>query len=530
MRSSASLIALALSVTLAAPLLSGCKASSSTDSNTSMSTALEVSSSPTISSETRPRSSTPNASSLASHNTQSSNSHHSSEASASASSSAPTTLSVTWHQDIAPLVAEKCSGCHKNGGVAPFPLTQYSEAKPLATAIHAAVNAHAMPPWGARTTDECTPPKPYKDDLSLTDSQLALINDWVAGGAPEGDAAMAAAIPPAAELTLTNPDHELVIPSSITISGDRDRFVCFVLDPNIEQPVWLQATQVIPGNAAIAHHALIFIDANNAAEQLANEQGQYDCFGDAGIDDSELIGVWAPGMTPALVPDDMGTPLTPGAKIVVQMHYHPTSTPQTDDATKIALKWTTQEPTYYSRTLLLGNFNEVDAPYLGGEGYGLTTGPEFLVPAGAENHTEINRFKLPYGHIPQLAEIPLTLWMVGTHMHYAGKDMKMTLEPQTGDDICLIQTPEWDFDWQRTYVYDGAIDTLPKIYFGDSLTLRCTYNNSLSNHAIEHALLEQGLTEPVDIPLGDETLNEMCVGVLGFAVHKDVAQQIGELF
>jgi hypothetical protein len=48
------------------------------------------------------------------------------------------------------------------------------------------------------------------------------------------------------------------------------------------------------------------------------------------------------------------------------------------------------------------------------------------------------------------------------------------------------QTPYFDFEWQRTYRYDAA-------------------------------LAEQGLDAPVDVFLGEQTLDEMCLGVVGFA-------------
>ncbi|MEZ4451589.1 MAG: hypothetical protein R3B09_19110 [Nannocystaceae bacterium] len=28
-------------------------------------------------------------------------------------------LTPTWYQDVAPLVAERCTGCHRDGGIAP---------------------------------------------------------------------------------------------------------------------------------------------------------------------------------------------------------------------------------------------------------------------------------------------------------------------------------------------------------------------------------------------------------------------------
>jgi hypothetical protein len=39
----------------------------------------------------------------------------------------------------------------------------------------------------------------------------------------------------------------------------------------------------------------------------------------------------------------------------------------------------------------------------------------------------------------------------------------------------------------------------------------------MGNPFVQRALTEQGLTEPRDVALGEETLDEMCLGVIGTA-------------
>jgi hypothetical protein len=82
---------------------------------------------------------------------------------------------------------------------------------------------------------------------------------------------------------------------------------------------------------------------------------------------------------------------------------------------------------------------------------------------------------------------------------------------------CLLQTPDWDFNWQRGYLYDAPLDELPTVKSGDTLDFRCTYDNSLANPFVREALDAQGLTAPRDVVLGEETLDEMCLGVFGVA-------------
>ena len=39
----------------------------------------------------------------------------------------------TYSKDIAPIIYQNCTACHRHGEVAPFPLMQYSDAKKRAS-------------------------------------------------------------------------------------------------------------------------------------------------------------------------------------------------------------------------------------------------------------------------------------------------------------------------------------------------------------------------------------------------------------
>lgn len=81
---------------------------------------------------------------------------------------------------------------------------------------------------------------------------------------------------------------------------------------------------------------------------------------------------------------------------------------------------------------------------------------------------------------------------------------------------CLLQTPNWNFEWQRFYEYDAPIESLPFVRPGDRFELECHYDNSMSNPFVREALAEQGLDAPRDVVLGDETLDEMCLLAVTF--------------
>jgi hypothetical protein len=58
------------------------------------------------------------------------------------------------------------------------------------------------------------------------------------------------------------------------------------------------------------------------------------------------------------------------------------------------------------------------------------------------------------------------------------------------------------------------------------MLMRCTYDNSLGNGFVGQALQDQGLKQPIDVHLGEQTLNEMCLGVFGILAPQGVLDQI----
>jgi len=90
---------------------------------------------------------------------------------------------VTFSSDIAPILFERCAGCHRPQGDAPFSLLTYSAAKQRASVIAKATKARLMPPWKSEPGFG-----EFIGHVRLTDVDIDLIDRWVAEGAPEGDA------------------------------------------------------------------------------------------------------------------------------------------------------------------------------------------------------------------------------------------------------------------------------------------------------------------------------------------------------
>ena len=414
---------------------------------------------------------------------------------------------ITWHQDIAPIVARKCGGCHASGGIAPFSLETYAAAAPFAALLLDAVERRVMPPFLAEDTEECQPRLGFKDDPRLTGAERELLRDWVEGGAPEGDPKTAAPLPLPPDLELEDADIHLKIPASVTVAGNEDLYICFSVDPGFIDDAWIDGVQVVPGNDKVVHHVIVYLDP---------DRGAYPCFGGPGVANTSVIGAWAPGALPFVPPEKVAMRVVANSRLVFSVHYHPTGVVEQDDSTTVNLRRFVGVPEFVGMGAMIGNLSTASAGLLPGpnDPGGV---PTFLIPAGAVGHTEEMLIEVT----PDLPE--LRLFGATPHMHYVATDMRIAIqradpEPGVPAEECLLQTPRWDFQWQQLYSYDAALDELPRARPGDKVSLRCTYDNSLANPAVVKALAEQGLSEPQDVKLGEATLDEMCLGVFGVAV------------
>lgn len=421
-----------------------------------------------------------------------------------------------FHEDVEPILQARCQKCHHEGGLAPFSLVTFAEAKAMAPAIRAETTARRMPPWGAHDTAECAPRLPWDHDERLTDVEIETLARWDEAGAPEGDPTNAPPPRPIAKLDLADATHELAPARAFVASGDRDQFRCFVLDHPLEAGAYIGGIHVVPGNRKVVHHGFVFTDPGGVQAAKAGPDGSFDCSsaamaaegGGATSGQSVTLDVWTPGGTPVDLPPDIAMPLAPGSKIIMQIHYSPGGASAEPDLTKVQLRVSAEKPKYLLFTAAVGNFG---APLPNGDG--LLPGPAddgapaFRIPANARQHVESMQLTVPAREQGQ-ENRPIWIYGVMAHQHLAGVDVKVDLE-KAGDSQCLLQD-RWDFHWQRMYAYAAPVTKLPTLDPGDKIRLRCTYDNSMANLRLGAEYRARGL-QPIDLGLGEETLDEMCL-------------------
>src|SRR5579875_1866309 len=145
---------------------------------------------------------------------------------ASVAKNKPVSAMPTFSHDIAPIMYQNCTTCHRPGQIAPFPLVSYGDAQKRAGQIAAVVDSRYMPPWKA---------EPGYGDFHgarrLTAAQIATLDRWANAGAPAGDLADLPPLPRFPEgWQLGTPDLIVKMPKPFTVPADGpDLQECFVV-------------------------------------------------------------------------------------------------------------------------------------------------------------------------------------------------------------------------------------------------------------------------------------------------------------
>jgi hypothetical protein len=222
----------------------------------------------------------------------------------------------TWSDRVAEIIYTNCTGCHNPNGIAPFSLTNFEEAKAHSASIYSAVFSGEMPPWPPDTTYQ-----QYAYSRVLDKADVEAIRLWATGGTPLGDEANEPC-PPVQSLggQILQPDLSLRIPEYRSkATATQDNYVCFSLPVSgLNQTRYIKSVEVIPGNPAIVHHVLVYVDTFGSFQ--TDTSGL--CMGADGS--GALVYGYAPGSLPMVFPNgavNMGVGVPPGSNIVLAMHY-----------------------------------------------------------------------------------------------------------------------------------------------------------------------------------------------------------------
>jgi len=387
---------------------------------------------------------------------------------------------ITYTHDIAPILARNCQTCHRTGQIGPMPLTSYTQAAAWRGDIKTWTSDGQMPPWKA--DPNCGD---FQDSRRLSKHDIVTLAKWADAGAPEGNPAD---LPPPPHFRdgwpLGQPDMVLQPSRPYHLEADgSDVYRCYVIPTDFVHDRYVSAVDVQPGNRAVVHHVIAFIDGSGASAKLDGHEKEpgYTSFGGVGFTPTGSLGGWAPGMTAHALPDGVATAVPAGARIVLQVHYHKDGKPETDFS-RIGL--------YFAKTQVQKTLHII--PII----HGLN------IPAG-DSHYTVTTLGVP-------SPVDFHLLAVTPHMHLLGRKMALTALMPNGTKVPLISVSDWDFNWQATYFYKKPI-AFPK---GTRVQMTATYDNSVHNRRNPNS-------PPKTTTWGEQTTDEMCIAFLHYTLDRE---------
>jgi hypothetical protein len=350
----------------------------------------------------------------------------------------------TWYGDVAHVARDRCMSCH-NDEAPTFSMARYDETLRERAPLMAAFTADGtMPPW--KPESDCNS---FRDERVLTDEEKALFASWAAAGAPEGDPA--AGPPPLdAAVGLARVDASMTMGADYTpapAAGEMDDMRCFVLDPALHDDRLLVGFDIHPGERRVVHHVLLFLTDAAGAAGLDDGADGYSCFGGTGAPNAQVIAGWIPGMPAANFPATTGIPLAAGSRIVMQIHYNVAQAGPLPDRSSVELMYSDGP---MPRQAQLLSFRQA----------------KFEIPPHSEGYSASIDVAVPSDG---------TVWAVTPHMHRLGRRAHIELERDGGQDECLIDIRDWDFDWQQFYFFDRPEGFA--VSRGDRIKMTCTWDN-----------------------------------------------------
>ena len=353
-----------------------------------------------------------------------------------------------FSRDIAPLVFEACTPCHRPGGPGPFSLTSYREVRQRATQIVQVTKRRFMPPWNVEPGISR-----FEGQRVLTDTELSMIESWVAAGTPEGNAAETPTLPTFPDgWLLGTPDLIVTPPESFTLTATpNDAFRIFAIPLPVSQRTYVRGIEFHPGNPRVVHHANSRVDRTGASRQLDAQDPLPGYDGlmprSAEYPDGHFLG-WTPGQVAPLVAPDLAWTLEPGSDLVVQLHMQPSGAVE-DVRPVIGLYFSKTPPVQTPSILRLGS-QGID------------------IPAGEGHYVIRDAYTLP---------VDADLRAIQPHAHYRAKEIVGTALFPDGTTRRVMHIRDWDFRWQHVY---RLIEPLP-LPKGTRLSMEYTYDNSPDN-------------------------------------------------
>ena len=366
-------------------------------------------------------------------------------------------VDLTYSADVASIIQENCTVCHRTGGIAPMELVTYEDVQMYAPLIKIKVVNRIMPPY---YYDNDVGIQELQHDWRLSQEDINTIAAWVDQGAPLGDADE---IP---ELNLLDTDDwslsaefgppDLFAPSTpidVPAAGLdmwHRPIVAIQGLPEGGEERCIKALQVKPRGVAktVVHHA-------NSTFQLLQDDGSFEASGDRATE-------YAMGKLGEIIPDGVCRVLPANAYIRWDIHMYPgglgaTAANDVIEGNVVDLGIWLHPADYeyeYKQDLSL---------------YGIREGELVMPPHGTAMTQGFHSFDHP---------VRIDSFQPHGHLRLRSASLEI-FYPETGRTEIISMISNWSATWHQSHIYGD--DSAPLIPTGAVLVIKQWYDNTEGN-------------------------------------------------
>ena len=348
--------------------------------------------------------------------------------------------SISYADEVAPILADNCASCHRQNGIAPFALNNHQSVQGWSPMIREVLMTRRMPPG------QIDPHiGKFAGAPGMTNLEVQKLMNWIAAGSINESAN-----DPLTELTwpdtkwsLGEPDLIVKIPpQQIPATGVLDYRNLVVPLTELTESRWVRGSEVSPGDYGVVHHVIPAVIPPSGGDGISSVLSLNP--------EVPTMAGYAPGYLNRMEAENTGALLEAGSTIAFQMHYT-VSGEETVDETELGIYFYPEgvipEQRVSGRPAVNGNIN---------------------IPAGAKD--------LPISASLEL-DRDVYLQSVLPHMHFRGKRVKYSAQFPDGTEQVLFSQPIYDFNWQLTYHFEDPV-FLPA---GTTILVDGAFDNSAQN-------------------------------------------------
>jgi hypothetical protein len=377
---------------------------------------------------------------------------------------------VTFTGQIAPIIHQNCTPCHREGGGGPFSLVTYKDVAKRSKMVAHVTKIRYMPPWPAdpHYTE-------FKNQRVLSADDINLIQKWHKSGAKEGDTSGFVINIDEQFRKEKSPDLIVKLQPVFIKGNHRDRFYVSKNPVFLPQDTFIKMIEFIPGLANIVHHVnghllnyphsypinimqgRTIVDVESPDFDKEFQEMNLYTSGQTLPDRIHSAVNYLPGLRGVMYPEGIGGFKMNQKSVFVfkDLHYGP-SDKDTTDISELHLYFSKTPPQRPVRETMLGT-NGI-APIV----------PPLVIPANQIKTFRTSAF---------VGEGDISVLSLNPHMHLLGKSFIAYALKPNGDTIPLIHIPKWDFRWQYYYTFKKPV-RIPK---GSTIMVEATFDNTKDN-------------------------------------------------